>query len=234
MSTHLPPPPPPIGPPPQYGGPPQPGWPPGSQYSHPLATASYAGWWRRVGAYWIDATILSVALGAVQVFVSLLAPRGEPELCEVGGQIRMCETVTDAGAAMILMAIVLVVAGYVAYYAVLEGRRGQTIGKMAVSIRVVDADTGGPVGIGRGIGRFFARILSSLPLMLGYLWPLWDKRKQTFHDKLVNCCVIRTDVAGPPGGWDPTQHEASPNHQPWIPQPPNNQPSYPAPYSRPF
>ena len=31
-----------------------------------------------------------------------------------------------------------------------------------------------------------ATILSALPCFLGYLWPLWDAKKQTFHDKIVN------------------------------------------------
>ena len=55
---------------------------------------------------------------------------------------------------------------------------------------VVDADTGAPIGAGRAIGRYFARILSGLPLLLGYLWPLWDDRQQAFHDKLVNSRVV--------------------------------------------
>jgi uncharacterized RDD family membrane protein YckC len=80
----------------------------------------------------------------------------------------------------------------VAYYAGLEGTRGQTLGKMAVGIKVVDADTGGFIGVPRGIGRYFARILSAIALGLGYLWMLWDPRKQCWHDKLVRSVVIRT------------------------------------------
>jgi uncharacterized RDD family membrane protein YckC len=80
----------------------------------------------------------------------------------------------------------------VAYYAILEGTRGQTLGKMALGIKVVDADNGGFIGIPRGIGRYFARILSAIVLGLGYLWMLWDPRKQCWHDKLVRSVVIRT------------------------------------------
>jgi uncharacterized RDD family membrane protein YckC len=85
-------------------------------------------------------------------------------------------------------------AGGVAYYAVLEGGlTGQTLGKKICSIRVVDATTFQPgVGVGRGIGRYFARWLSAIPFGLGYLWMLWDENKQTWHDKLTHVVVTRT------------------------------------------
>jgi uncharacterized RDD family membrane protein YckC len=78
------------------------------------------------------------------------------------------------------------------YYGLLEGGpTGATIGKRVMGIRVVDATTGGPIGSGRGIGRYFARWLSAIPCLLGYFWMLWDDQKQTWHDKIVGCYVIR-------------------------------------------
>ena len=80
----------------------------------------------------------------------------------------------------------------VLYYSLLEGGpTGQTIGKKAVGIKVVDAVGGGPIGVGRGVGRYFARILSSIPCFLGYFWMLWDDRKQTWHDKLASTYVVK-------------------------------------------
>jgi uncharacterized RDD family membrane protein YckC len=81
----------------------------------------------------------------------------------------------------------------VAYYGGLEGgMTGQTLGKRIVGIRVVDANGGQPgIGFGRGVGRYFARILSAIPLLLGYFWMLWDDRKQTWHDKLPSTLVVK-------------------------------------------
>lgn len=77
------------------------------------------------------------------------------------------------------------------YYSVLEGgASGQTLGKRALGIRVADFRTGGPIGIGRGALRYVARILSAIPLLLGYLWMLWDREKQTWHDKLTSAVVV--------------------------------------------
>jgi len=79
----------------------------------------------------------------------------------------------------------------VAYYGWLEGSAsGQTVGKRGMGIRVYDLRSGGPIGPGRAIGRYFARILSAIPLLLGYFWMLWDAEKQTWHDKLVGSVVV--------------------------------------------
>ncbi len=78
----------------------------------------------------------------------------------------------------------------IVYYALTEGRTGQTVGKRALSVRVVDAYTGAPIGAGRAIGRYFGRIVSFIPCFLGYLWMLWDPNKQTWHDKMVSSYVI--------------------------------------------
>jgi len=77
------------------------------------------------------------------------------------------------------------------YFAFLEGGpRGQTLGKMALDIRVVDFGTGGAIGYGRGVLRYIGRIVSGIPCYLGYLWMLWDKEKQTWHDKIATTVVV--------------------------------------------
>src|SRR4051812_11771684 len=60
-----------------------------------------------------------------------------------------------------------------AYYTYMEGRdAGQTIGMMALGIRVYDFRRGGPIGYGRAFIRQISQILSSIPLFLGYFWML--------------------------------------------------------------
>ena len=77
------------------------------------------------------------------------------------------------------------------YYTYFHGRTGQTPGNAALGIRVVDIDTGEVIGYGRAFGRALVSIVSALVLVLGYLWMLWDARKQTWHDKAVNSLPIR-------------------------------------------
>jgi uncharacterized RDD family membrane protein YckC len=79
----------------------------------------------------------------------------------------------------------------IAYYTYLEGSpSGQTAGKRIVGIRVIDLRTGGSIGYGRALARYFGRILSTIPCLLGYFWMLWDREKQTWHDKLVTSVVV--------------------------------------------
>jgi uncharacterized RDD family membrane protein YckC len=79
------------------------------------------------------------------------------------------------------------------YYVYLEGSpSGQTLGKRAMSIRVVDAAGAGPIGPARALVRYIGRIISAIPCLLGYFWMLWDPQKQTWHDKMATSLVVPT------------------------------------------
>jgi uncharacterized RDD family membrane protein YckC len=147
----------------------------------------YSGFWRRLGASFIDGLIIGVPMAIV---ILLLGDSLLPEEDEV--RFSLGGVNPFAG----VLANLLSIAVGVLYYGLLEGGpKGQTVGKQALSIRVVDATTFQPgVGVPRGIGRYFARWLSQLPLYLGYFWMLWDPRKQTWHDKLTRTVVVRTDL----------------------------------------
>jgi uncharacterized RDD family membrane protein YckC len=81
--------------------------------------------------------------------------------------------------------IVLIVFG------VLEGTRGQTPGKMVVGLRTLKLVDGSLLGAGLGICRRILHVLDYIPCLVGYLWPLWDEKRQTFADKLVKSVVIK-------------------------------------------
>jgi uncharacterized RDD family membrane protein YckC len=85
----------------------------------------------------------------------------------------------------------LILLAAAAYFALLEGgRSGQTLGKRACGIRVVDARVGAPIGPGRGLIRWLGRWVSFSVFLLGYLWMLWDPEKQTWHDKMARSVVV--------------------------------------------
>lgn len=66
---------------------------------------------------------------------------------------------------------------------------GMTIGKSLMGLRVVRMD-GAPLAVGRCTRRYVTFILAALPLLLGLLWVIVDDRRQGWHDKLSNTCVI--------------------------------------------
>jgi uncharacterized RDD family membrane protein YckC len=69
--------------------------------------------------------------------------------------------------------------------------KGATPGKMLMGLRIVDADTHGPVPFGRLVLRMLGYLLSALPLFLGFVWVAFDKRKQGFHDKIARTLVLQ-------------------------------------------
>jgi uncharacterized RDD family membrane protein YckC len=66
-----------------------------------------------------------------------------------------------------------------------------TPGKMALRLRVVDANTGQAISTPQAIGRYFGYYVSAFALMLGFIWVGIDKKKQGFHDKLAGTVVVR-------------------------------------------
>jgi uncharacterized RDD family membrane protein YckC len=91
---------------------------------------------------------------------------------------------------------------YLVYTTVMcGGKRGQTVGMMAVGVRVVREGTGEILGYGRALGRSVVeevfRSLVALSVILGIVWlldmlfPLWDNKRQTLHDKVAKTVVLR-------------------------------------------
>ena len=66
---------------------------------------------------------------------------------------------------------------------------GQTIGKKIMGIKVVST-SGGGVDWLKALIRSLSKILSGIPLALGYFWMLWDDKSQTWHDKIADTFVM--------------------------------------------
>lgn len=176
-------------PPPPGGGTPPPGAPMG--YGQPMAGTmpAMANFGQRLGGYIIDGIITGAM--AIPAYIALFTGPTEIEPC-TGASFEpgaLCEVPKDS---TIILFLVLLLAGFIgglAYWGIMEGR-GQTVGKKVLNIRTVDMRTGQPIGTGRAIGRFFARIISGLLCGLGYLWMLWDDQSQCWHDKIVSTYVV--------------------------------------------
>lgn len=199
----FPPPPPPSGfppppPPGAYGGPPPPGY--SSTYGTTApAQMRYAGVLPRLGAIVLDGIIAGLLI--LPAIVVLAAGPTRITTCSVdeegnvtiGEEINsLCEVPTGGTIAAAVALGVAGLAGILCYYTIPVGRTGQTLGKRAVGVRVVDAVSGQPIGNGRALGRYlFSAIISGNVCFLGYLWALWDGRKQTWHDKVVSSVVVK-------------------------------------------
>ena len=129
----------------------------------------YAGFWIRFGAKIVDGIILQVAARILGLFVGL-AFKGTDAAVWVAG-----------GLGLIINAI------YVIYF---NGKYGATPGKMVCKIEIIRPD-GSRLTYGRATGRYFAEILSSLTLGIGYLMVAWDEEKRALHDRVADTRVVR-------------------------------------------
>ncbi|MFN0027905.1 MAG: RDD family protein [Acidimicrobiales bacterium] len=91
----------------------------------------------------------------------------------------------------------LLSAGWGAYNGYLNGSTGQSIGKKVVGLKVVGEQTGQVIGGGQGVLRWaIAAVPGIIPCagplynLVDLLFPLWDPKKQTLHDKAVKTLVI--------------------------------------------
>ena len=81
---------------------------------------------------------------------------------------------------------------YVGINIYLYFKHGRTIGDYVMQTKLIDAETGQKPSTGQLFGRFFAKILSAIPLGLGFMWAGWDKEKRAWHDTLSNTRYIET------------------------------------------
>ena len=134
----------------------------------------YAGFWIRVVASILD-TIWQVILIGGLAWVLF-------------GESLVTEEQFTGGVGMIVLQYVLpmvLIIGFWIYF-------GATPGKMALGLKICRAEDGGKATTGQCIGRYFAYILSTLALFLGFIWVAFSKRKQGWHDILAKTVVLKT------------------------------------------
>ena len=176
---------------PPYGGQPPYGTPaPQAGYGQPAAPGpggyvqdppgyymgrTLANWPQRVGAYLIDYLIAAIPAFLAVLLFSGTDPGESP----------------SAGAGLVAFLLYLVSLGIWIYNrAILMGRTGQSWGKQVLNLRLVRMADGQPMGGGMCFLRDLLHIIDALPCYLGYLWPIWDARRQTFSDKIMNTVVL--------------------------------------------
>jgi uncharacterized RDD family membrane protein YckC len=143
------------------------------------AEQQLASWLRRGAALVLDGAILGLVVAA-----TLLAAGVPAE--ELRERLRDGETVLFVAIFLVPEAI---------YQTTMIGSRNQTLGKMALGIAVVDAESRSPIGYARAFRRWLStaalRALFTVPTIVDHLWPLRDARNQTLHDKVARSVVVR-------------------------------------------
>lgn len=159
-------------PPPPPGGmappPPPMGYMPAPAYA---AAASYGGFWIRAVAYIIDGILLGI-VGRIVDLIFQVNPQD-----------------TTSGAYGIASAVQIVI--YFAYFAGLWTYQGASLGQRIFKLRVVDANTGQPITIGKALLRVLGLVVSFLVCFIGVIWVAFDARKQGWADKIAGTLVLQ-------------------------------------------
>jgi uncharacterized RDD family membrane protein YckC len=129
---------------------------------------NYAPWLTRVGTNTVDGLVVIPFFVAAQVADT----PGTPRLI-----------------AMVLAVPAVVLFGYNRWY--LAGRTSQSWGRKVFGVRLVDARTGQPIGVGRAVLRDVAHLLDGVFFCLGYLLPLVSAKRQTIADKVCRTVVVK-------------------------------------------
>ena len=136
----------------------------------------YAGFWIRLGAWFIDKIILTIATSIIYISLSFMGVFSfdQPAVFAI---IQLFSTILNF----------IIPAAYESWFV---GKYAATPGKMACKLKVVVADST-RVSFARSVGRHFAKYISGLILFIGYIMAGFDDQKRALHDRICDTRVIR-------------------------------------------
>jgi uncharacterized RDD family membrane protein YckC len=140
-----------------------------------MSESNYVGFWARTGASIIDTILLLMITW--------------PLLWMIYGEAYFDfeETSFIAGPADLLITWILPLIFTLVFWM----RKQGTPGKLVMSAHVVDEKTGGSLSLRQSAIRYLGYFVSMLPLCLGFFWVAFDKKKQSWHDKIAGTVVVR-------------------------------------------
>lgn len=160
---------------------------PGQYPAYPVGNDPYAGYVQNAYASWgarvVARLIDSIVVGLIP-YIILFAVDGPSTTINADGTVSSNVGGYYAGSFFVSV-LVLVGIG------VMKGTMGQSLGQKAVNIRGVREADGQQLQVGPAIVREVAHVLDGF-CCVGYLWPLWDAKKQTFADKIMNTVVVKS------------------------------------------
>ncbi|MGC1153236.1 RDD family protein, partial [Mycobacterium sp.] len=161
-----------------------------------LPRQAYSPWLSRVAAYVIDHLPLALILGVGWLVLQNsvdsacltdIAPDNVEQICSFG--------YSTVGVAVMWGAVLVGLAYFFWNYGYRQGTTGSSIGKSLLRLKVVSENTGKPIGFGLSVLRQIAHLIDSAIFYVGYLFPLWDAKRQTLADKIMATVCLRIEQA---------------------------------------
>lgn len=158
-----------------------------------LPQNAYTPWIRRVGAWIIDTIPVLLLTGLGQGMLFLFGEGNCSTRGYDGGQGVYCTAQPSTlGLALSFLFGLAALAFALWNYGARQGITGSSIGKAALKFKVVSERTGEPIGFGLSIVRQLAHIVDAVICYIGYLFPLWDAKRQTLADKIMTTVCLPT------------------------------------------
>ena len=148
----------------------------------PASARTYAGFWIRFGAVFIDGIITGIALSPFSMmtgaFFSALPRRG-PELA-----------IPAMFSVVGLFVGISLVVNWLYEALMISSSKQATVGKMVFGLIVTDTN-GARLSFLHATGRHFAKFLSNMTLLIGYIMAAFTERHQALHDFVAGTYVLK-------------------------------------------
>jgi uncharacterized RDD family membrane protein YckC len=181
--------------------PPPPGaaQPPAGQPVGQLPQQAYTSWITRVGAAIIDGIPPAIVLG-IGYGIAIATGENTCVTDTYGYGVYCTSSMSGVGVAILALAWLVTAAYWIWNWGYRQGTTGSSIGKSVLKFKVVSEATGQPIGFALSIVRQIAHVVDSVICGIGYLFPLWDAKRQTLADKIMTTvCLPLNPQPLPPG-----------------------------------
>jgi uncharacterized RDD family membrane protein YckC len=159
--------------------------------SGPAPGVQFAGHGARLGAYVLDAILLTVFITAFVIVLMLILFGSIEWSVDANGDVVFGDTAAAAGSFLLFVTgSILVSLLALLYFPFCWARGGQTLGMKVAGIRVVNDRDGSRIGWGAALLRLIGYWVSSAVFYLGFVWILVDARRRGWHDLIAGTCVI--------------------------------------------
>lgn len=156
-----------------------------------LPRQAYTSWLTRVGAFVIDSLPFGIIVGIGWLILQSTVDTACLTDITADTVDEICASVyTPAGVAAMWAARLAGLAYLVWNYGYRQGTSGSSIGKSVMKFKVVSENTGQPLGFGMSVVRQITHLVDTIICCIGYLFPLWDAKRQTVADKIMSTVCL--------------------------------------------
>jgi uncharacterized RDD family membrane protein YckC len=148
-----------------------------------IGAVRYAGFWIRFVAYVIDLIILGFVQAIIMIPLAMLGVGSAVAISQ--GNIPNIGAIIAAYSVIILVSVAISIT-YEVYFI---SKKGATLGKMALGLKVIRPDNR-PIPAGLAAGRYLSKIISGMIFYVGFMMAGWDEQKRSLHDRICDTRVI--------------------------------------------